>query len=173
MIYLENDFESGDQITKVEKLNIDDLFITKQKQQIREINTFNKILNKINEKIKYISKRAKNNNFLSYNVPLFILGYSNYNINDCIAYITVKLEENGFSIQYVPPNTLFISWAHYVPTYIRNELKKKTGIIFDSNGNQIKKIDNEDNLNNLLTQNKKNNDNKKENINKYNPIIPY
>jgi hypothetical protein len=30
-----------------------------------------------------------------------------------------------------------ISWNHFVPSYVRNELKKKTGIVIDENGNRV------------------------------------
>lgn len=178
MIYLDNDTNESNsiQISKPEKLNIDDLFVQKQKRQIKQINTYNKIINKINDKIRFISKRAKNNNFLWYNVPLVILGYTDYDPNDCITYIVLKMEEGGFSTQLIPANTLFISWAHWVPTYVRNEIKKRTGIILDNNGNQIKPNgdDGDDNKGDLMIGNNKVgvSDNKKPGK-KYTPIIPY
>jgi hypothetical protein len=178
MIYLDNAESNALQITKSEKLNIDDLFVQKQKRQIKQINTYNKIINKINDKIRFISKRAKNNNFLWYNVPLVILGYTDYDPNDCIAYIVLKLEENGFSTQLIPANTLFISWAHWVPTYVRNEIKKRTGIILDNNGNQIKTNDdtggdnNDNNVKGDMFGGGGGGGNKKTGK-KYNPIIPY
>jgi hypothetical protein len=47
------------------------------------------------------------------------------------------LKENGFQIKYIHPNTLFISWQHWVPSYVRTEIKKKTGIIIDEFGRKI------------------------------------
>ena len=173
MIFLDNDLEPTNEVTKSDKLNMDDLFIQKQKRQVKQINTYNKIINKINDKIKFISKRSKNNNFVWYNIPLVILGYTDYDHNDCIAYIVIKLEENGFSTQFIPPNTLFISWAHWVPTYVRNEIKKRTGVILDSNGNQIKLIEEENPNNLLMGSNTKNNNDDKKSGKKYTPIIPY
>jgi myo-inositol-1-phosphate synthase len=32
-----------------------------------------------------------------------------------------------------------VSWANFVPTYIRNEVKKKTGIVLDERGNVVRK----------------------------------
>ena len=105
-------------------------------------------------------------------MPLIILGYTDYDPNECIAYLAIKLEENGFSIQYIAPNTLFITWAHWVPTYVRNEIKKRTGVIIDSNGNQIKKLEEStEPLDNLLIT--KENTKKGNNVKKYTPIIPY
>ena len=48
-----------------------------------------------------------------------------------------KLKDNGFNVRYIHPNTLFISWLHWVPSYVRTELKKKTGIVVDEFGRKI------------------------------------
>ena len=34
-----------------------------------------------------------------------------------------------------------ISWKHYVPSYVRTEFKKKTGITIDEHGNRIQEYD--------------------------------
>ena len=39
-------------------------------------------------------------------------------------------------MRYTHPNLIFISWGHYIPTYVRNEFKKKTGIAIDEHGNR-------------------------------------
>ena len=41
------------------------------------------------------------------------------------------------------PNTLFISWDNWVPTYVRNEIKKKRGLVLDEKGNVIKVLSEE------------------------------
>jgi len=40
-------------------------------------------------------------------------------------------------VRYTHPNTLLISWQHWVPSYVRTELKKKTGIVIDEYGKQV------------------------------------
>jgi hypothetical protein len=70
-------------------------------------------------------------------VPEIIIGVPKYDQGACIAYIMDKLKENGFTLRYIHPNTLFISWAHWVPSYVRTELKKKTGIVVDEYGKKI------------------------------------
>jgi hypothetical protein len=47
------------------------------------------------------------------------------------------------------PNTLFVSWMHWVPSYVRNEIKKKTGNVVDQYGNLVKKGGNEDEEENI------------------------
>ena len=47
------------------------------------------------------------------------------------------LQENGFNVRYFHPNTLFICWEHWVPSYVRNEIKKQTGIVINEFGEKI------------------------------------
>lgn len=75
-----------------------------------------------------------NEHFCWFVVPEMIIGVPKYDQGACIAYIMDKLKENGFSIRYIHPNTLFISWLHWVPSYIRTELKNKTGIVINEYG---------------------------------------
>ena len=75
-------------------------------------------------------------------VPEVILGVPKYDQGACVAYLLDKLKENGFQVRYIHPNTLFICWNHWVPSYVRNELKKKTGIVVDEYGNKV--VDEED-----------------------------
>ena len=69
-------------------------------------------------------------------VPEVMLGYVNYDRAACISYVLAKLEENDFQVRYTHPNLIFISWGHYIPTYVRTEFKKKTGIAIDEHGNR-------------------------------------
>ena len=48
------------------------------------------------------------------------------------------LQTNGFQVRYFHPNTIFISWNHWVPSYVRTEIKKKTGIVINEYGEKIK-----------------------------------
>ncbi len=44
-----------------------------------------------------------------------------------------------FLVKYTTPNLLFISWKHWIPSYVRNEIKKKTGVVIDGHGNKVDK----------------------------------
>ena len=74
-------------------------------------------------------------------VPEVIIGVPKYDQGACIAYIVDKLKTNGFNVKYMHPNTLLISWLHWVPSYVRNELKNKTGIIVNEYGEKLNSID--------------------------------
>jgi hypothetical protein len=42
------------------------------------------------------------------------------------------------------PNTLFISWHNWVPSYVRTEIKKKLGVMLDEKGNIIQRKSDDD-----------------------------
>ena len=138
---------SGDNVENVEKINLDELYQKKQEQDKNQLFTYNKILTRIHEKIKLTSRQKCNQQFCWFVVPEIILGVANYDHAGCIAYLVDKLQENKFMVRYTHPNLLLISWLHYVPNYVRNEYKKKTGnaidefgrpILYDEEGNVIK-----------------------------------
>jgi hypothetical protein len=118
------------------KINIDDLYENQKKKDLKQLSIFKKILGRIHNKIQAVSRSTKSrpDKHIWYLVPEYILGEPLYDKGDCIAYIIHELEENKFHIRYVHPNTIFISWAHWVPSYVRSEFKRKTGKIVDEFG---------------------------------------
>jgi hypothetical protein len=121
------------------KINIDDLYEKKHQRDLKQISIFNKILNRIHKRIQYTGRNKNNDKHIWFTVPEYIFGEPNYDNGECLAFIVVKLEENGFFVKYMHPNTLFVSWENWIPAYARNELKKKTGIVVDERGNIIEK----------------------------------
>ncbi len=120
-----------------DKLNIDELYEKKRQYDIQQLELFNKILNRIHVRIKTTSRQKLGENFCWFVVPEVIIGVPKYDQGACIAYILDKLQTNGFNVRYIHPNTFFISWAHWVPSYVRTELKKKTGIVVNEYGQKI------------------------------------
>jgi len=150
------------------KINIDDLYDKSQKRDLKQVSVFNKILNRIHTKIKSTTRTQKKDTHIWFTVPEYIFGEPIYNQGDCIGYLVVKLEENGFHVKYMHPNTLFVSWGNWIPSYIRNEIKKKTGKVLDEKGNILRdlKVEQEeeyaeDNMNSGIFNDKTNNLQKK------------
>lgn len=130
------------------KVNIDDLYGKSQQRDLKQLSIFNKILNRVHNRITTTAKNKRNDKHIWFLVPEYIFGEPIYDQGECIAYLVVKLEENGFYVRYMHPNTLFVSWNNWVPSYVRNEIKKKTGIVLDEKGNIIKKDEDEEDLEN-------------------------
>ena len=128
--------EEDEDVENVRKINLDELYDTKKEKDLQKMQVFNRILNRIHTKIKMTSRQKINSNFCWYVVPEVMLGVVNYDRVMCISYIVAKLEENDFKVRYTHPNLIFISWGNYIPTYVRTEFKKKTGISIDEHGNK-------------------------------------
>ena len=119
------------------KINIDDLYEKNLRRDLKQLEIFNKILNRIHKRINVTARNKTHDKHVWFLVPTFIFGESAYNCSDCIAYVVNKLMENGFHVNYVHPNTLFISWDHWIPSYVRNEIRNKTGRKIDEKGRII------------------------------------
>ena len=137
-----------------EKINIDDLYERKRQTDLNQLALFQKILNRVHVRIKTTSRVKKDEKHCWFVVPETIIGVPRYDHANCIAYLLDKLQDNGFNVKYYHPNTLLIAWNHWVPGYVRSEIKKKTGIVIDEYGNKVEEKTNEDDeLNNLTNSN--------------------
>lgn len=116
------------------KVNIDDLFERKQVRDLKQLSIFNKILARCQKRIQLTGRNKRNDQHIWFQIPEYIFGEPVYDVGDCIAFIVMKLENNGFHVRYLHPNTIFVDWKSYVPSYVRTEYKKKTGKIMDEKG---------------------------------------
>lgn len=122
-----------------EKINLDSLFEKKRQHNLSRLSVYQKILNRIHERIKHTSRQKNSDEFCFYVVPEFMFGVPRYDVQTCVSYVMEKLEENGFVVKYTHPNLLFISWKHYIPAYQRDEIRKRTGYRIDGFGKIIHK----------------------------------
>ena len=70
-------------------------------------------------------------------MPEVLIGYPNYNFEECLLYVISCLQRDGFLTKYIHPNLILISWRHVVPKYVRDEYKNKTGKVIDKFGNTL------------------------------------
>ena len=143
-------FTLGDENDEQVKLNLDELYERKQQHDLNTLSTYNKILSRIHNKIKVLSRQHIDDQHCWYTIPEMIIGVPRYDHSGCTAYIIDKLRDNGFVVCYTHPNLLFISWKHWVPNYVRAEIKKKTGVIIDGHGN---KVEGKDDKNSMIDSN--------------------
>ena len=116
------------------QFNLDELFEKKRVQDLQQKSTFDKILRRVYDRIKATSRMRPKEQYVFYQVPFMMWGVSTYNYAECIAYLSTKLMNDGFHVKYVPELWIFVSWKTYVPTYVRSELRKKTGIQVNEHG---------------------------------------
>jgi hypothetical protein len=134
-------FRNREDSDKIKKINLEELYDKKKTYDLSKLSIYNKILNRIHEKIKLTSRQKTDTQFCWYIIPEIMLGVASYDRVSCISYILEELTNNGFVVRYTHPNLIFISWKHYVPSYVRNEFKKKTGIVIDEHGNRVDELD--------------------------------
>jgi len=160
-----------------EKINIDELYEKKRQIDVNKLELFKKILNRIHVRIKTTAKQSTAERFCWYVIPEIIIGVPKYDQGACIAYVMDTLQKNGFQVRYFHPNTIFISWDHWVPTYVRTEIKKKTGVNINEYGEKIEdeKGDDEEHAYQEVSAKSNSNSNLEQikNSKKYTPINSY
>ena len=155
----------------VGNVDIDELYEKQQKRDLRQLSIFNKILNRIHKRIRVTGRSKLKDQYIWFTIPEYIFGEPCYDKAECIAYIIAKLEANKFHIRYVHPNTIFVSWSNWVPSYVRNEYKKKTGITVDELGRVVSRkgeqmeIDDNDPNTKILNNGQNNNEKPKKQYN--------
>jgi hypothetical protein len=143
-----------------DKISIDDLYEKKHQKDLKNLELFNKVLHRVHTKIKMTSRQKIDNQICFFVVPEIIMGVSSFDQGTCIAFLIDKLKENKFNVRYIHPNTLLIGWSHYIPHYIRDEIKKKTGQQIDEFGNKINSTNNKE----VSFNNQHNNSNNMDNL---------
>lgn len=157
-----------------EKINIDELYEKKRQLDMSKMELFKKILNRIHVRIRTTARQNIHEKFCWFVVPETIIGVPRYDQAACIAYIMDTLQTNGFQVRYFHPNTILISWDHWVPSYVRNEIKKKTGIVVNEYGEKIKDEKETDDLEEDIETNQNNTSMQQiKNSKKYTPINSY
>jgi hypothetical protein len=150
----------------VNNINIDELYELQHKKDLKQLSIFNKILNRVHRQIKNHLHFKKTTKYIWFTIPEFLFGEPLYDKGECVAYVVSKLEDNGFDVRYMHPNTLFVTWERWVPSYKRFELKTKFGVVVDEKGNII---ENKKDLDDEMLSTKK----EDKNVKKYTPIDAY
>tara|TARA_B110000467_G_C18304626_1_gene473767 strand:+ start:1277 stop:1807 length:531 start_codon:yes stop_codon:yes gene_type:complete len=124
-------------MTDIPHLNIDELYERKKEVDTNRLKLYNRLLTKIHHKIKVSSRQRFDNEFCYFIMPEILIGFPNYNFEECLMYVTSNLQDDGFLTKYVHPNLIMISWRHWIPFHVREEIKKKTGKSVDKFGNEL------------------------------------
>ena len=132
-------FDSGD--ADVSKLELDTLFEKNRQIYEKKRAIYNRVLRLCH---KTIQTAAKTKQYCWYDVPEFIWGSPSYSNSECIAHLMYELKENDFMVRYIHPSKLFIVWQHWVPTYMRTQIKTRHGIRINQYGQILPPEDEDD-----------------------------
>ena len=131
---METIFTLGEASDEGRDVNLDELYEYQKQRSLEDLALYNKILSRIHVKIRTASRQRNSDQTCWYVVPETLIGVPRYDVRECTAYLIDKLRGNGFAVRYTHPNLLLIGWAHWVPSYVRHEIKKKTGVAVDGMG---------------------------------------
>ena len=165
-------FTLGNETDENSSINLDDLYERKKQYDLNTLSIYNKLLNRIHNRIKTVARQQVDAQYCWYVVPEMILGIPKFDHGACTAYLIDKLQENKFNVRYIHPNTLFICWDHWVPSYVRTEIKKKMGVQVNEYG-QIIEEQNEADDEEQVNYQSSNSIQQIKNSKKYTPINSY
>lgn len=162
-------FTLGDNDQGGNKLNLDELYERKRAHDLNTLAVYNKILGRIHKRIQMVSRQHLDIQYCWFVVPEMMIGVPSYDHGACVAYCIDQLRENGFLLKYTHPNLLLISWQHWVPLYVRNEIKKQTGVMVDGQGVKVEPKENESSDMRVGPSAREKKDTKFKNIQSYKP----
>lgn len=115
-------------------MDLDELYERKQVMDEKKLSIYNKILERVHNRIRLTSRQRVDEQFCWYVVPEILVGVAHYDHTECTKHILNQLRTNGFEVAYTHPNLLLVSWANWVPGYVRQEIKRQTGVKVDNRG---------------------------------------
>ena len=89
-------------------LDISNLYNKINERNTKILEKFDDILKKVHNRILYNANLEKT--YCFFQIPEFIIGVPLYNVNDLKNYLITSLKKDRFTLFYVEPNWLFISW---------------------------------------------------------------
>jgi hypothetical protein len=97
------------------------LFEEQSRLDAIRLDVYNRILSTVHMKIKSTSTLPGSPQMTSFDVPEWQPGCPRFDVKDCILYIVWHLRSSGFSVMYVSPNRLLISWKEQSIKYYQEE----------------------------------------------------
>lgn len=86
------------------------LFENQAKMDALRLQTYNRLLSAIHQKIKWASAQANSGQMTYYDVPEWTPGCPRYDVKDAILYLAWNLRHSGFKVMYMGANRLLIHW---------------------------------------------------------------
>jgi hypothetical protein len=103
------------------QLTPESLFTEQAKIDALRLNTYNRLLGAVQQKIKATSTLPGSPQMAYYDVPEWQPGCPRFDVKDCILYIVWNLRHAGFQVMYVSPNRLLVSWKQQSVQYYQEE----------------------------------------------------
>lgn len=93
--------------------NISEFRNTLQQRTSRAHRCFGEILERCSTRMRSAARSGALQ--LLYDVPEFMIGHSSYDVGEAIMYLMAQLTQAGFTVSYVFPRSIMISWGSAAP----------------------------------------------------------
>lgn len=97
------------------------LFADQARLDELRLQTYNKILASVHQRIKWASAQPGSNQMTFFDVPEWQPGCPRYDVKDCILYVVWNLRYAGFKVVYMPYNRLLVNWQEQSIKYYQEE----------------------------------------------------
>lgn len=120
-------------------LNISNLHKQIQQKQQRQIHTYKLMLDKCILHIKNVNDKIHNLSecLCLYTISEYTYGIPSYDVHGCIIYIMDYLAKQGFYVEYIQPNAIYINWSHKPSNNTITSEKLDIGLINDAKINDL------------------------------------
>ena len=110
--------------------------ITLQREQMKKnvvkSNLYKIVLKRCGQRIVDANKKTRNT-YCFFEIPTILIGHSDYNVIDCAKYLISELVKEGYIVEFIQPNYLYIDWGNpvnqsdllNVPTWVKNKNRLK------------------------------------------------
>lgn len=99
------------------------------KKDVLKNNLYKIILKRCGQRIVEANKKTRHT-YCFFEIPTIIIGHNDYNITDCAKYLINELVKEGYVVDFIQPNYLYIDWgktiqssSDYIPNWIENKNK--------------------------------------------------
>jgi hypothetical protein len=107
--------------------SINSLQKEQSKNNIVKHNLYKIILKRCGQRIIEANKKT-HHTYCFFEVPTIIIGHNDYSVTDCVKYLIQELVKEGYVVEFIQPNYLYIDWGkpltktnEYIPNWIENK----------------------------------------------------
>jgi hypothetical protein len=97
------------------------LFTKQAESDTLRLRAYNRILSAVHGRIKLVAARPTGEQMCHYDFPEWVPGCPRFEVKDCILFVAAILRQEGFTIIYMSPNRLLISWKDQAMRYFQEE----------------------------------------------------
>jgi len=112
------------------------LFTKQAESDTLRLRAYNRILSAVHGRIKLVAARPTSEQMCHYDFPEWVPGCPRFEVKDCILFVAAILRQEGFTIIYMSPNRLLISWKDQAMRYFQEESPIRQAIESAGRGSQ-------------------------------------